>query len=156
MHCCFFPSWGAYFWYHSWSEFRFAYKHPAAYVELQKDFGFWSFCWNMAHCAVTTTISSTVDSHSKAQSRQDQTRLRGICLLHLSLLVHHRPQPVCNPHNLCLSHRQWQGYVCRQRSRDQRVQVQHVLLAPRLPQHRRNCRPARRRAARQHLGVLNL
>ncbi|KAH8649283.1 hypothetical protein BX600DRAFT_474869 [Xylariales sp. PMI_506] len=48
MRCAYFPSWGAYVWYHSWSEFPHAYKHPAAYLDLQHDSTFYAF---LGYCA---------------------------------------------------------------------------------------------------------
>ncbi|KAL1861249.1 hypothetical protein Plec18170_001764 [Paecilomyces lecythidis] len=59
LRCRYFPSWGAYFWYHTWSKFSYAYKHPAVYIDLQKDFGFWSFCWNGLRYFIVNTIGNT-------------------------------------------------------------------------------------------------
>ncbi|GAD97538.1 hypothetical protein PTT_13354 [Paecilomyces variotii No. 5] len=59
LRCRYFPSWGAFFWYHTWSKFSYAYKHPAAYIDLQKEFGFWSFCWNSLRYFFVTWVGNT-------------------------------------------------------------------------------------------------
>jgi hypothetical protein len=40
--CVYFPSWGSFIWFHSWSQFPYAYRHAALYIDLQNDFGFWT------------------------------------------------------------------------------------------------------------------
>lgn len=45
----YFPAWGAYLWYHSWTQFQYAWRHPAAYLELQNElsYGFWYTTWKV-------------------------------------------------------------------------------------------------------------
>ncbi|KFA81792.1 hypothetical protein S40288_06990 [Stachybotrys chartarum IBT 40288] len=45
--CMYFPWWGAYIWYHSWAQFGWAWKHPSAYVDAQKDYKFWRMCFQL-------------------------------------------------------------------------------------------------------------
>ncbi|KAK4244847.1 hypothetical protein C7999DRAFT_34830 [Corynascus novoguineensis] len=47
LRCLYFPAWGGYMWYHSWTKFHYAWHHPAAYLELQNQlsYGFWRCLW---------------------------------------------------------------------------------------------------------------
>ncbi|KAH7015894.1 hypothetical protein EDB80DRAFT_708842 [Ilyonectria destructans] len=58
LRCQYFPSWGAYFWYHTWSQFSYAYNHPAVYVDLQNEFGFWSVCWNILRYFIVALVGN--------------------------------------------------------------------------------------------------
>jgi hypothetical protein len=43
LRCRYFPTWGAYIWYHGWGEFGHAYRHPAVYLDLQNEVGYRAF-----------------------------------------------------------------------------------------------------------------
>ena len=58
LRCMYFPSWGSYLWFHPWSQFSYAYKHPATYVDLQNDFGFWTIWFSLVRFMVYTSISA--------------------------------------------------------------------------------------------------
>ena len=58
LRCRYFPSWGAYYWYHAWGQFSWAWNHPSGYVDMQKDFGFWRFCYQFIKYIVSSTIGN--------------------------------------------------------------------------------------------------
>lgn len=58
LRCRYFPSWGSYLWFHSWRKFSYAYKHPATYIDLQNDFGFWELLGNVCLFMLYTMIST--------------------------------------------------------------------------------------------------
>lgn len=60
LRCRYFPAWGSFIWFHSWSEFPYAYRHAAAYLDLQAEFGFWDFCKNMSMYLADSFIGTIV------------------------------------------------------------------------------------------------
>ncbi|KAH7303465.1 hypothetical protein B0I35DRAFT_179184 [Stachybotrys elegans] len=59
LRCLYFPTWGAYIWYHSWSQFTWSWNHPAAYIDIQRDYGFWSICYQILLYSINAGVGAT-------------------------------------------------------------------------------------------------
>ncbi|KKK19651.1 hypothetical protein ARAM_001652 [Aspergillus rambellii] len=59
LRCRYFHSWGSYFWFHPWTQFSYAYKHPAVYLDMQNEFHFWRCCWRLVLYFVTSLSGTT-------------------------------------------------------------------------------------------------
>jgi hypothetical protein len=58
--CRYLPFFGAYYMPHAWSEFPFAYKHPAAYLDLQNTSGFWLWMTTVLRVTLYNMIGMSV------------------------------------------------------------------------------------------------
>lgn len=63
----YFPAFGAHMGYHRWTEFGYAWRHPAAYLELQNTLnnGFWSFMKTVFLAIVNAVTGELAVSTSK-------------------------------------------------------------------------------------------
>ena len=81
LRCVYFPSWGAYVWYHGWNEFRYAYNHPAAYLDLLNNYGWWAL---FRDCGYTLLYFLSLIIGEAAIILTNQTELAGSNFAHAS------------------------------------------------------------------------
>lgn len=67
LRCRYWPTLGAHIWYHGWGQFNYAWKHPAAYVDLQNTLysSFWSFLWSLLRFLVILGIGEAAVAYTK-------------------------------------------------------------------------------------------
>jgi hypothetical protein len=58
--CRYVPLFGAYYMPHAWTEFPFAYKHPAAYLDLQNVAGFWLWMTTVLRVTLYNSIGMSI------------------------------------------------------------------------------------------------
>ncbi|KAJ6785086.1 hypothetical protein PWT90_03543 [Aphanocladium album] len=78
--CLYFPSWGAYMWYHSWTKFYYAWDHPAAYLALQNELysGFWHILWVIFIGVINVTIGEVAVGFTRLPSNVTGKWINGI------------------------------------------------------------------------------
>ncbi|KAI9149090.1 Protein SERAC1 [Paramyrothecium foliicola] len=81
LRCRYYPSWGGTYWYHAWGQFSWAWDHPAAYVDMQKDIGFWQLCYNFFMAFVAAAIGNAALILTVQPAQQLKTPLREISFI---------------------------------------------------------------------------